>query len=75
MNLGLKHGKEEPDPVQVLDVVADVGIGCKVGQDSDNLKIVKIIKVNSQFKGSRLTKYNLFLLDRYCSYGIILIII
>ena len=47
VNLGLKHGKEEPDPVQVLDVVADVGIGCKVGQDSDNLKIVKIITVNN----------------------------
>ena len=47
MNLGLKHCKEEPDPVQVLDVMADVGVGCKVGQDSDNLKIVKIIIVNN----------------------------
>ena len=47
VNLGLKHCKEEPDTVQVLDVVADVGVGCKVGQDSDNLKIVKIIIVNN----------------------------
>ena len=55
VNLGLKHGKEEPDTVQVLDVVADVGVGCKVGQDSDNLKIVKIIIVTLQFNGCRLT--------------------
>ena len=37
LHLGLEHGEQEPDPVQVLDVSPDVGVGGEVGENSDDL--------------------------------------